>query len=176
MARAKGWYSTALPSGSEMVSGQVGTAVIASSLTDATVLRTRAFVGLAHAETNSPPFPPGNSISPYVFRVVITAEDDPPDSGWQFTNQGVDDVLFHPLVWNTGLFVPASLDLTRPDEVYANAYLAGGVVDVKSERHLPGDNNVLISYSIGHAPDAASFADPLFTAQFWIRCLIEATI
>src|SRR2546426_7537520 len=149
MARAKSWFSKAFLSWSEMIAGVVGTTIIASSLTDPTVLRTRAFVGLAHANNNVPPFYPGNSVSPYVFRVVITAEDDPPEEGWQFTNEGVDDVLFHPLVWNDGLYIPASLDLTRPEEIFANAYLAGGVVDVKSERHMPGENNVLVSYWIG---------------------------
>ena len=176
MTRAKGWYTETLVSGSVAGVDALGDFTIASSLVNPTVLRTRAFAALAFADLNGPPFNPGNSYSPLVLRLVITTADDPPESGWQTLQQGIDDVTYHPLVWDAGLYVPASLDLTRPEAVFSNAALAGGVVDVKSERHFDGDVNVLVSFFMGAGAGGGSFADPSWTGQLWVRCLIEADI
>lgn len=176
MARAKGWYTHTLVSGSEAGTDALGDFTIASSLVNPTVLRTRAFAALAFADLNGPPFNPGNAYSPLVLRLVITSADDPPESGWEIETQGIDDVTYHPLVWDAGLYVPASLDLSRPELVFSNAALAGGVVDVKSERHFDGDTDVLVSFFIGPGAGGGSVADSEWTGQLWVRCLIEADI
>lgn len=176
MARQKGWFTVASESGAVSVASVVGDVVVATGLLDPTILRTRAYVGLASAREALPPFYPGNANSPKVFRMVASTPADPPVFGWQFEADSVDDLTFHPLIWNDGLYVPASTDMTRPEGVLANAYLAGGVVDVKGERHFSGDTNVVLSYYFGPALGTATDADPLFTAQWWFRCLIEATI
>jgi hypothetical protein len=176
VARARGWYTVAGAAGSSTVAGVVGDAVIASDLVDPTILRTRAYAGLAFASTEHPPFSIGNATAPMVLRLFGSTADDPPESGWQFEPSAPDDLTFHPLVWDSGCFVPASLDLSRPDHFFSNAYPAGGVVDVQSQRHFAGEVDVLISYWMGPALTTATAGDPLFTAQWWIRCLIEATI
>lgn len=176
MARARGWYTASATSGSSMVDGVVGGITLTTGLTDATLLRTRAFVGLAHAADDAPPFVPGNACSPYVVRLLVTAADDAPESGWQFEASGNDDVVFEPLIWQPALFVPANVDFGRPEACFSNAYPGSGVIDSHAQRHLPGEADVLLSVWIGHAPDTGSAADPLFTAQYWFRCLIESTI
>ena len=176
MARVKSWYTTAQASGSVPVAGIVGDVVIATDLVNPTVLRTRAYVGLASDNTEHAAFSQGNATAAMVFRLVATPADAPPDGDWQFSPVGVDDVTMHPLVWNAGMFVPASLDLSRPDIFFNNAYLAGGVVDVKSERHFDGTVDVLLSYWIGPALSTATAGDPLFTAHWWFHTLIAADI
>lgn len=176
MARQKGWFTVAGESGAVEVASQQGSVTIATGLLDPTILRTRAYVGLASAQQALPPFYPGNSNSPKVLRLVAATPADPPVFGWQFEADSVDDLTFHPLIWNDGIYIPESADHSRPEGVIANAYLAGGVVDVKSERHFAGDTDVDLWYWFGPALGTATVADPLFTAQFWFRCLIEATI
>ncbi len=176
MARARGWYTASANSGSAMVAGVSGGITLTSGLVDATLLRTRAFVGLATASDDAPPFVPGNASAPYVVRLLVTAADDPPDEDWQFSASGSDDVIFEPLIWQPSLFVPANADFGRPEACFGNAYPGSGVIDSHAQRHMPGEADVLLSLWIGHAPDTGSLADPLFTAQYWFRCLIEATI
>lgn len=176
MARQKDWWTYAHASGAVEVDAEAGGQTITSSLLNPTVLRTRAYVGLATAATASGPFYPGNAIAPMVLRVIARDADDPPPTGWWENAEGYDDLTFSPLIWTNGIYIPQSADMSRPEQTLANAYLPDGVVDVKSERAFAGDVHVALFWWIGPAIGTAQVADPLFTTQLWFRVLIEATI
>ena len=177
MARAKSWYTLTVPSGDHGDAAFLADATIASGLVDPTVLRTRAFVGVTHASNDQPPFTHVNAQDPLALRVLITDAATPPDLGWEGQASGFEDVIFHPVVWETGLYVPGAAEFGRPEFVYSNGYLAGGVADSHGQRHLPGDSvDVGLSYYLGPVLAFTTGADPEFAAQLWFRCLIEATI
>jgi len=176
MARARGWYTTQSPSGSVLISAGQAAHVIASDLQDPTLLRTRAFASQVAVRDDAPAFNPGNAMKAMVFRVVITPEDAPPEDGWPADAQGIDDVIFQPMVWQTSLFVPANATFGRPEETYTIANPAGGVADSAAERHMAGNVNVLASIYVGPVLIETEPDDPLFTFNWWVRCLIEATI
>jgi hypothetical protein len=176
MARAKGWYTVDGPSGSVTDQSFQTARVIAAELVNPTLLRTRAFFSLATAQNDGPPFTIGNAHAPQIFRIVVTAQDDPPDELWPGEPEGVDDVIFHPLVWQTGLYVPGNVGFGRPEEVFCVANPAGGVADSAAERKMLGTVNVLASWYAGPALRDVQPADPQCTVNYWIRCLIEADI
>lgn len=177
MARAKGWYTVGEPSGSVGVTAAQADRIIAENLVNPTVLRTRAFAALAYANPNIAPYYPGNSLSPQVFRVLLSDAASPPDPGWPAETSGPDDVIFDSLIWYTQFYVPASLDLTRPESIFAVATPAGGICDSAGQRTFPGGSvDVRVDWYTGPAPDTGAVADPLFTVHTWIRCLIESTI
>lgn len=176
MARQSDWWTLAHASGTVGVPQEVGLQTLTSSLVNPTVLRTRAYVGLATAATASGPFYPGNAIAPMVLRLLAADADSPPTPGWWENAEGYDDITFSPLIWNDGLYIPQSADMSRPEQTLANAYLPDGVVDVKSMRHFDGDVEVALAWFVGPAIGTGQVADPLFTTQLWFRVLIEATI
>jgi hypothetical protein len=176
MARARSWFTKDHAAGSVGNRAYTGTTVIATALSNPTLLRTRAFASLASVATEAPPFTPGNAHAAQVFRVVITPEDSPPDISWTSDPEFGEDVVFSSLLWQTGLYVPASADMTRPEETYCVANISGEVADSHGERKMLGTVNVLASWYAGPVLEDVQPADPEFTVNWWIRCLIEADI
>jgi hypothetical protein len=175
--RARDWWTVARPSGNIMVPVDQDHRVIADNLVNPTVLRTRAFATLLSAGNDVPAIYPGNSNSPFVFRILISDAADPPDSSWPGESNGVDDVVFDPMIWATELYVPASADMSRPEGIFSWATPAGGVCDSKGQRHFDGGSvDVRVDWYLGAAPGTGAPADPVFTSNLWIRCLIEADI
>jgi hypothetical protein len=176
MARAKGWYTVAEPSGTIGFDSWTGAQVIAAGLEDPTILRTRASFTIASANEVVPPFYPGNSFDPMALRIIAHPDSEPPDEFWYQASAGPDDLIFHPIIWDQFLYVPANLGVGRPDSVFATGSLAGGLADSAGQRHFPGSVDVAVSWYAGPVLGVNSFADPELTVSWWIRCLIEATI
>jgi hypothetical protein len=147
-----------------------------TSLVDPTLLRTRAFVAIAAATGPVAPFYPGNSSNPFGFRILCTASDDTPPSGWHENADAYDDVTFHPLIWNSGLWVPENTDFGRPEASFWTAAPAGGIADSQAMRKFTGTVTPTWSLYVGPLVTNDSGANPEFTMQVWIRGLFEATI
>jgi hypothetical protein len=176
MARVKQWWRVASPAGSVEVDSEELTVAMTDPIVDATLLRTRMFVSLATERPNLPPFYPGNANTPHGFRLVAVTPDVSFPDGWQNDHSTYDDVIFHPLIWDSGQYVPPDSPPTRPEHYFANAYPAGGLADSAAMRHVPGDHVFSFKVWIGPLLTGVSGADPLFTVQFWISALIEATV
>jgi hypothetical protein len=165
------------PSGTVEIPVDQDFRVIADNLVNPTVLRTRAYATLISAGDNVPAIYPGNSSSPFVFRILISDAADPPGDDWPGESDGIDDVIFDPMIWLTVLYVPASADMSRPEGIFSYATPAGGICDSKGQRHFDGGSvDVRVDWYLGAAPGTGAPADPQFTTQLWIRCLIEADI
>jgi len=177
LTRARSWFTASHVSGTVEIPVDQDFRVIADNLVNPTVLRTRAFATLMHADDNVPPIYPGNSFSPMVFLVLISDAADPPAEPWPGEPDVTDEVIFDPMIWNTMLYVPPSPDLSRAELIYGYATPAGGICDSKGQRHFDGGSvDVRVDWYLGAAPGTGSGADPEFTSHLWIRCLIEADI
>jgi hypothetical protein len=176
MARARSWYTSGGPSGSVMIDSAANSETLTGPLVDPTLLRTRAFFELNFAGESVPPFYTGNSLDPYVLRVVATDVGGIPDSGWWMDASSFDDVIFSPFICGPTLLIPADVTHGNPRELLTTANLPDGVSDSQGMRKFPGTQHVVMNWWVGPLLGLAELANPLFTFRWWFRILVESTI
>jgi len=140
------------------------------------LLRTIAMATVSYENANVPPSNAGSGNSGLYLRVLtIPNGTSPPDPWPSDPDSGTDDVLVTPIIWTCTQATFVDWTTGATPHLYYSGAVAGGLVDVASERSFNASEHGRTFFAInGMVSEEEGPALDLFAAQVVIRQLWEA--
>lgn len=140
-----------------------------------TLLRTIASVHVSYANEDIPPSLVASGTPNLHLRILTIPDGDALPSGWpEDPDADADDVCISPIIWTVGQAVPAGFTTGSTSNMFYHGALAGGIVDVKSERAFPFGVHPHTYASVGPLVSVGTSASiDFFTAQIMVRQLYK---